>query len=102
MTPCAIVPEASLVVVFVACSARGCQPEPCVAQILASKQRAQWAGNVLRCVARAAPHSHVFAIECVARLRMIETFGGWTPVNHIEVHAVVVGMAFDAGGAGRP
>ena len=52
---------------------------------------------MLRVVAGAATCPGVFAIEDVSGLRVVKSLRSRVPVNHLEVDAVVIGMAFYAG-----
>jgi hypothetical protein len=101
MTPGTIVPESALMVVFVASTTCRRKPEPRVSKILSGKKRALRRGDVLRGMARAAAHTGVFAFERIACLGVIETRGCRIPMDHVEVHAIMVRMAFDACGSSR-
>lgn len=52
---------------------------------------------MLRCMAGAAGGCCVFAVEKIARLAVVKASGRWIPMQHVEVFAVMVGVAFDAG-----
>src|SRR5581483_11990183 len=56
---------------------------------------------MLRRMAGATTHTYMLAVERVPSLRMIEARGSWRPVDHLEVRAVVIRMAFRAGRARR-
>lgn len=49
----------------------------------------------------AATDAEMLAVKRVSSFRVIESFGCWIPVDHLEVFAVVVGVAFYAGRAWR-
>lgn len=101
MTPGTIVSKTAQVVVFMACSAGGRKSEPRVPKVFSVEKRSLRRRDVLRRVTRTAAHSNVFAVERVACLRVVETRSCRIPMDHVEVHAIVVGMAFDACGSGR-
>lgn len=42
----------------------------------------------------------MLSIERIAGFGVVETLRGWFPMNHLEVDAVVVGMAFNARSSG--
>ena len=94
--------ETSLVRVLVACRAVRRESHPCVAEVFCAKQRAGRSSDVLCGVTRSAADTRVPAIQRVAGGRVIESLRRGIPVNHGEVLAVVVGMAFDACGPGWP
>lgn len=50
-------------------------------------------------VAGSATYTCVLSIEGIAGLRVVESLCGGLPVNHLEVHAVVIGVAFHTGGS---
>lgn len=52
---------------------------------------------MLRGMAGTAIHPHVLAIKHVSSLGVIESLRSRIPVHHLEVHAVVVRVAFHAG-----
>ena len=92
----AVRPEAALVLVFVAGPARGRQAHPGVLQILAGQERPLRRGNVLRQMAGTTTHSHVLAVENVSGLRVIKSRRRRVPMNHVEVHAVMIRVALHA------
>lgn len=65
-------------------------------EIFHSKQGALLCGNMLRHVAGTATHPDMFSVEDVTSRRMVESLGRRIPMNHLEIHSVVIGMAFDA------
>lgn len=51
---------------------------------------------MLRRVAGATTDTHMLSVERVSGLGVIESLGGRSPVNHLEVFTVVIRMALDA------
>lgn len=86
--------ESALMRVIVASHTTCRKPQPGMVQILACEQSARLRGNMLRGVTRATIHAYMFAIEKVASLRVVESFGCRIPAHHLEVRAVVIGVAF--------
>ena len=93
--------ETALVLVLVARSARGTKPHPGVVELLFAQQRAGGRSDVLGGVAIAASGGCVFPIQDIAGLGVVEALHRRVPVEHVEVFAVVVGVALYAGRAGR-
>jgi hypothetical protein len=96
VTPCAVRAKASLVLVLVAGDAAGREPHPGTIQVFAGQQSTRRRGNVLCRVTGSATDSGVFAVEQKACCRVVETLGSRIPMNHLEVRAVVIGVAFYA------
>ena len=92
----AVWPEAALVLVFVARSTRRRQAHPRVIQIFARQKSALRRSNMLRQMAGTTAHSHVFAIEDIAGLCVIESRRRRVPMDHVEAHAVVIRVALHA------
>lgn len=88
--------EAALVLVCMAGNATRRQPKPCVIQILRRQQATRGWSDVLCAMAGAAAHAGVFSIKQVSRLRVIEPFWRWVPMQQREVLSVMVGVALDA------
>lgn len=65
-------------------------------QVLLLQESAGRCGNVLRLVARTAGRAHVLPIQRESGLGVIESLRRRIPVQHREILAVVVGMAFYA------
>ena len=84
-----------------ACGATWRKAHPSVVQILTRKERTLRRGDVLQIVAGAAAHAQMFAIEHITRRRMIESLRSRIPMHHLEVDAVVIGVALHTGCAGR-
>jgi len=97
----AIWPKPPLVLVFVARSATGRKSHPRAPKVFSSEKRPRRCRDVLGGVACAAAYACVLAIENVSRLQVIKSFGRGVPMDHLKVHTVVVGVAFDAGSTGR-
>ena len=89
--------EASLVLVFMAGKAVGGKPHERVVQVLATEKCALRSGDVLRGVAGAAGDRGVLPVQHIAGLAVVKAPGSGVPVQHVEVFAVVVRVAFDAG-----
>ena len=51
---------------------------------------------MLQHVAGPATHADMFAVQDIASRCVIESLGRRIPMNHLEIHSVVIGMAFDA------
>jgi hypothetical protein len=98
---CAVASEPALVGIFMARGATWRKAHPSVVQILIRKDRALRRGDVLQIVAGAAAYAQVFAVEHKACRRVIESLWGRIPMHHLEVDAIVIGMAFDTCRAGR-
>lgn len=92
----AIAAEAALVRVFVACCAVRRKAHPRVVQVLAGQQRACRSGNVTDIVTIAAANAGMLAIQREPCRRVIEPLRRRIPVDHLETHSIVVGVALDA------
>ena len=57
--------------------------------------------DVLQIVAGAAAHARMFTIEEKARRRVIESLWSRIPMHHLEIDAVVIGMALHTSRARR-
>ena len=90
--------EAALVHVFVAGDALRRKAEERPAQVLLQllQKSARRRLDIFRLVALPAIDGRMFAVQHVARLRVIESLVGRLPVQQGEVLAVVVGVALDA------
>lgn len=73
MTTCTILTESSLVLVFMAGGAVRRQPHPRMVSILVGQKSAKFSGDVLCAVARPATDTHVFSIERITGLCVIES-----------------------------
>jgi len=93
--------KAALVVILVTGAARSDETHPGAIQVLALKQRPFGGGYVLCGVATAASRGGVLAIEHITGLRVVKPLRRGVPMDHVEVLAVVIRMAFDACRAGR-
>jgi hypothetical protein len=89
-------PEAALVLVLVASHALRRKAEVAMTQVLLLQESAGRCGNILRLVARTACHADVLPIQGESGLGVIESLRRRIPVQHREILAVVVGMAFYA------
>lgn len=101
MALCAIDTESALVNIFVTAGASWRQSHPCVVQIFARKERSLRRCDVLRIVARPAAYAHMFAVQDKAGRRVIESLRSRSPMHHLKVDAVVIGMALHTCCAGR-
>ena len=52
--------------------------------------------NVLSIVTFLAGYSRMFSFEWITRLTVVQGFAVRIPVNHIEIHAVMIGVALRA------
>lgn len=93
--------EASLVLVFMAGKAVGGKSHERVVQVLATEKCALRSRDVLRGVAGAAGDRGVLPVQHIAGLAVVKALGSGVPMQHVEIFAVVVRVAFDAGSAGR-
>lgn len=97
MTLRAVGAKAPLVFILVASPAGRRKAHPRAAQIFVQQQGTLRRGDVLCHMACTATHPYMLAIEQVSGLGMIEARCRRGPVDHVEVHAVVIGVAFYAG-----
>ncbi len=93
--------QAALMVILVAGGARGAETHVGAIQVLGLQNRPLCRGDVLRGVAAAAGGGGVLSVQNVAGLGVVESLRRGIPMDHIEVFAVVIGVALDAGLAGR-
>ena len=77
------------------------QPHPRVVQVLIRKERALRRCDVLHIVAGAAADASMFAVEGITCRGVIESLRCRIPMHHLEVDAVVIGMALHTGCAWR-
>lgn len=96
----AIAAEAALVLVFMAGAAAWGKAQPGAIEIFCGQECALRYGDVLRVVAGTAADTLMFTIERVSGLCMIESLGCRIPVHHLEIGAVVIGVALDARSTG--
>src|ERR1035441_8900409 len=87
--------------VLMACGAGGREAQPGATQILGRELRPRRGGNMLRAVTGAAAHAQMLAVQYISGLCVVESRWRWIPVHHLEVLAVVVGVALDARRARR-
>lgn len=66
-------------------------------EVFGGEQRARRQGNVLHAVAIPATHAGMFALQHIACRCVIESLWRRIPMDHLEIHTVVVGVTFDAG-----
>src|SRR5579871_1972717 len=97
----AILAKPALVLVLVASGAGGAQAHPGVIQILLGEERTRCRSNVRRSMTLAALRGRVLSIKDVPGLGVIEALRRRIPMQHVEVFAVVIGMALDACSSGR-
>jgi hypothetical protein len=92
--------KAALVLVFMAGAAAWGKAQPGAIEIFCGQECALRYGDVLRVVAGTAADTLMFTIERVSGLCMIESLGCRIPVHHLEIGAVVIGVALDARSTG--
>lgn len=85
-----------------ACGATWRKAHPCVVKVLAGEKRSLRRRNVLQIMAGAAAYSCMFAIEGKTCRGVIEPLRSRIPMHHLEIDAVVIGMALHTSRAGRP
>jgi len=98
---CAIASQSALVNILMARGATWRKARPSVIQILIRKRRALRRGDVLQIMAGAAAYAYMFAIEHKTCRGVTESLRSRIPMHHLEVNAVVIGVALDTRCAGR-
>ena len=99
VTARAIFSEAALMLVFMAGDAGSGKTHPCAVEIFTGQQGACRGRDVRRGVAGAAGELSMMTIQLEAGFGVIESLGCGSPVDHLKVCSVVIGVAFDAGRA---
>ena len=97
---CAARAEPALMGILMAGGTFRRKAHPGVAQVLLRKDGTRRGRNVLRGVAGPAAYSGVSAIQRITGRRVVEALHCRRPVQHVEVFAIVVGVAL--GAIGRP
>ena len=85
-----------------ACGAVRRKTHPCLVKVLARKERSLRRCNVLQIVAGAAAYARMFAVEGKTCRGVIKPLRSWIPMHHLEIDAVMIGMALHTSHAGRP
>ena len=88
-----IASQAALVRILVARRAVRRQAHPGMVQVFRREKPARRGGDVLHVMTIPAAHARMFAIEGKARSRVIESLRSRIPVHHLEIDAVMVGVA---------